>query len=114
MIQNPSYRPFTCASIGYVATTNIMTTITDTQILVQLSPDYVGVELGIGESLLIKAIAESTGRSLAVIKSDLKKEGDLGLVAMVRIRLFNECRNRTNHCAELQKQAENALQTQTP
>ncbi|KAK7058984.1 ATP-dependent DNA ligase Cdc17 [Paramarasmius palmivorus] len=47
-----------------------------------LSPDYIGIELGIGESLLIKAIAESTGRSLATIKADLKKEGDLGLVAM--------------------------------
>ncbi|KAF8560339.1 ATP-dependent DNA ligase [Imleria badia] len=47
----------------------------------KLSPDYVGVELGIGESLLIKAISESTGRSLAVVKADLKKEGDLGLVA---------------------------------
>ncbi|KAH7883566.1 ATP-dependent DNA ligase [Phlebopus sp. FC_14] len=45
----------------------------------RLSPDYVGVELGIGESLLIKAISESTGRSLAVVKADLKKEGDLGL-----------------------------------
>jgi len=41
------------------------------------------VELGIGESLLIKAIGESTGRSLALVKADLKKEGDLGLVAMV-------------------------------
>ncbi|KAF5314030.1 hypothetical protein D9611_006793 [Ephemerocybe angulata] len=48
----------------------------------RLCPDYMGVELGIGESLLVKAIAESTGRSLAVIKADLKKEGDLGLVAM--------------------------------
>ncbi|KAJ2920210.1 hypothetical protein MD484_g239, partial [Candolleomyces efflorescens] len=48
----------------------------------RLSPDYIGVELGIGESLLIKAIAESTGRRLDVIKADLKKEGDLGLVAM--------------------------------
>ncbi|KAK7468881.1 ATP-dependent DNA ligase Cdc17 [Stygiomarasmius scandens] len=48
----------------------------------RLSPDYIGIELGIGESLLIKAIAESTGRSLATIKADLKKEGDLGLVAM--------------------------------
>ncbi|KAG2159844.1 ATP-dependent DNA ligase [Suillus bovinus] len=48
----------------------------------RLSPDYVGVELGIGESLLIKAISESTGRSLATVKADLKKEGDLGLVAM--------------------------------
>ncbi|KAI6007429.1 DNA ligase I [Pisolithus albus] len=48
----------------------------------RLSPDYVGVELGIGESLLIKAISESTGRSLATLKAELKKEGDLGLVAM--------------------------------
>ncbi|KAF8974049.1 DNA ligase I [Flammula alnicola] len=48
----------------------------------RLSPDYVGIELGIGESLLIKAIGESTGRSLSLIKADLKKEGDLGLVAM--------------------------------
>lgn len=47
----------------------------------QLCPDYVGIELGIGESLLIKAISESTGRSLAVVKADLKQEGDLGTVA---------------------------------
>jgi hypothetical protein len=38
--------------------------------------------------LLIKAIAESTGRTLAVIKADLKKEGDLGLVAMVGVLLL--------------------------
>ncbi|KAG6882338.1 hypothetical protein C0992_012026, partial [Termitomyces sp. T32_za158] len=43
----------------------------------RLSPDYVGIELGIGESLLVKAIAESTGRSIAVIKADLQREGDL-------------------------------------
>ncbi|EIW86741.1 ATP-dependent DNA ligase [Coniophora puteana RWD-64-598 SS2] len=48
----------------------------------RLSPDYIGIELGIGESLLIKAISESTGRSLATVKADLKKEGDLGLVAL--------------------------------
>ena len=41
--------------------------------------------MGIGESLLIKAIGESTGRSIATVKADLKKEGDLGLVAMVRV-----------------------------
>ncbi|KZT50475.1 DNA ligase I [Calocera cornea HHB12733] len=49
----------------------------------RLCPDYVGLELGIGESILEKAIAESTGRSLAKIKADLRKEGDLGLVAMM-------------------------------
>lgn len=42
-----------------------------------------GIELGIGETLLVKAIAESTGRSNAKIKEDLRKEGDLGKVAMV-------------------------------
>lgn len=50
---------------------------------IQLCPDYVGIELGIGESLLIKAIAESTGRASTKIKEDLRKEGDLGKVAMV-------------------------------
>ena len=55
----------------------------------QLSPDYVGVELGIGESLLVKAIAESTGRSLSLIKADLKREGDLGLVAMVSLEVIS-------------------------
>lgn len=49
----------------------------------RLSPDYEGIELGIGESLLIKAISESTGRKPQSVKEDLKKEGDLGLVAMV-------------------------------
>lgn len=48
-----------------------------------------GIELGIGESLLIKAIAESTGRTLSLIKADLKREGDLGLVAMVSVLHVN-------------------------
>ncbi|WOO82337.1 DNA ligase 1 [Vanrija pseudolonga] len=49
----------------------------------RLCPDYEGTELGIGESLLVKAIAESTGRNIAKIKEDLRKEGDLGKVAML-------------------------------
>ncbi|KAF8754706.1 DNA ligase [Rhizoctonia solani] len=48
----------------------------------RLAPDYTGIELGIGESLLVKAIGESTGRKIDAIKDELKKEGDLGLVAM--------------------------------
>jgi DNA ligase-1 len=51
----------------------------------QLCPDYMGIELGIGEMLLVKAIAESTGRATTKIKEDLRKEGDLGKVAMVRL-----------------------------
>lgn len=49
----------------------------------RLCPDYMGIELGIGESLLVKAIAESTGRAVPKIREDLRKEGDLGKVAMV-------------------------------
>ncbi|KAI8950878.1 ATP-dependent DNA ligase [Xylaria longipes] len=48
----------------------------------KLAPDYAGIELGIGESLIMKAIGETTGRSLQVIKSDQKEIGDLGLVAV--------------------------------
>lgn len=48
----------------------------------KLAPDYAGIELGIGESLIMKAIGETTGRSLQVIKLDQKEIGDLGLVAV--------------------------------
>ncbi|PIB00526.1 DNA ligase 1 [Cercospora beticola] len=47
----------------------------------KLAADYAGIELGIGESLIMKAIGESTGRSLKIVKEDQQKVGDLGLVA---------------------------------
>ncbi|KAF6234534.1 hypothetical protein HO173_007159 [Letharia columbiana] len=47
----------------------------------KLAADYAGIELGIGESLIMKAIGETTGRSLQVIKADQNEIGDLGLVA---------------------------------
>ncbi|KAF1816921.1 ATP-dependent DNA ligase [Eremomyces bilateralis CBS 781.70] len=47
----------------------------------KLAADYSGIELGIGESLIMKAVGESTGRSLQVIKADQNEIGDLGLVA---------------------------------
>jgi DNA ligase-1 len=37
--------------------------------------------LGIGESILMKAIVEATGKSMNVLKAELRKLGDLGLVA---------------------------------
>lgn len=51
--------------------------------ITQLCPDYQGLELGIGESILQKAIAESTGRKMDAIKAAFKEEGDLGVVAQV-------------------------------
>ena len=47
----------------------------------KLAADYAGIELGIGESLIMKAIGETTGRSLQIIKADQNEIGDLGLVA---------------------------------
>ncbi|KAF9189923.1 hypothetical protein BGZ51_009135 [Haplosporangium sp. Z 767] len=48
----------------------------------KLCPEYEGLELGIGESLLMKAIAESTGREMKKIKADYAEIGDLGMIAM--------------------------------
>ncbi len=39
--------------------------------------------MGIGESILIKAIAGATGRKPQQVKSDNVEKGDLGLVAEV-------------------------------
>ncbi|OBZ83121.1 DNA ligase 1 [Choanephora cucurbitarum] len=48
----------------------------------KLCPDYEGLELGIGESLLMKAIAQSTGRDMKQLRADYVKSGDLGTIAM--------------------------------
>ncbi|XP_017880616.1 DNA ligase 1 isoform X2 [Ceratina calcarata] len=47
----------------------------------QLAPAYEGIELGIAETYLMKAIAQCTGRTLAQIKVDVQEVGDLGIVA---------------------------------
>lgn len=47
----------------------------------RIGPDYEGKELGIGESLLVKAVASATGRTPKAIKSSMEEMGDLGLVA---------------------------------
>ena len=45
-----------------------------------VSPAYDGLELGIGDSLLVKAICEATGRKKDAVEEAYEKEGDLGLL----------------------------------
>jgi len=47
----------------------------------QISPAHEGIELGIGDSILIKAISQATGRKESAIKADYDENGDLGMVA---------------------------------
>ena len=41
----------------------------------KLAPAYEGIELGIGENILMKAIATATGRSVEKIKIDAQEKG---------------------------------------
>lgn len=47
----------------------------------KLAPAHHGIELGIGESILLKALSQVTGRSVSALKETYKKIGDLGDVA---------------------------------
>lgn len=47
----------------------------------KLAPAHEGIELGIGESILVKALSQVTGRTVPALKSMYKEVGDLGDVA---------------------------------
>ena len=47
-----------------------------------VAPQHDNIELGVGDSILIKAIDEASGTSNDFIKKKYEKEGDLGNVAM--------------------------------
>lgn len=46
-----------------------------------VAPSYECVELGVGDSILVKAIGEASGTNPQMIKKKYEKEGDLGTVA---------------------------------
>uniref|UniRef100_A0A8D2D7L7 DNA ligase n=1 Tax=Sciurus vulgaris TaxID=55149 RepID=A0A8D2D7L7_SCIVU len=47
----------------------------------RLGPPQQGLELGIGDSVLLKAVAQATGRQLEAVRAEAAEKGDLGLVA---------------------------------
>jgi len=55
----------------------------------EIAPPYDGIELGIGDSIILKALCESTGRKMRDIRNDVTESGDLGDVAV-------KCRSRQN------------------
>jgi hypothetical protein len=50
----------------------------------QVAPPHAGIELGVGESIIVRALCDATGRSAAQIKAAYKEGGDLGILAEVR------------------------------
>ena len=48
----------------------------------KVCPAFVGLEMGVGDSILIKAICDLTGKSKAAIQASYETEGDLGQVAV--------------------------------
>jgi DNA ligase-1 len=48
----------------------------------QVFPAYEGLELGIGDALLVKAVVEATGRTKQAVEAAYKNVGDLGIVAL--------------------------------
>lgn len=47
----------------------------------KVAPAFEGIELGVAETNIMKAIAQTTGRTLDQIKRDAQDTGDLGIVA---------------------------------
>ncbi|XP_068959410.1 DNA ligase 1 [Petaurus breviceps papuanus] len=46
----------------------------------RLGPPQQGLELGVGDGVLLKAVAQATGRQLEAIRAEVAEKGDVGLV----------------------------------
>lgn len=48
----------------------------------KLYPDYLGIEIGLAEKLIVRALSLSSGKTERAIDAAFRKEGDLGEVAV--------------------------------
>ncbi|CAM0956691.1 unnamed protein product [Alopecurus aequalis] len=86
LISNESGRIIITEILSNVFRTIIATTPEDLLAAVYLSanriaPPHEGIELGIGDTSIIRALSEAYGRKEEHVKKNLKELGDLGLVA---------------------------------
>lgn len=86
LISNESGRILITEILSNVFRTIIATTPEDLLATVYLSvsriaPPHEGIELGIGDTSIIRALSEAYGRKEEHVKKNLKELGDLGLVA---------------------------------
>ncbi|KAL6883745.1 hypothetical protein ACP4OV_011159 [Aristida adscensionis] len=86
LISNESGRIIITEILSNVFRTVIATTPDDLLATVYLSanriaPPHEGIELGIGDASIIRALSEAYGRKEEHVKKNLKELGDLGLVA---------------------------------
>jgi len=47
----------------------------------KIAPQYEGIELGIGDTILLKAVSEATGTTMKKLKEELGRIGDIGTLA---------------------------------
>ena len=52
-------------------------------LILKLAPDFAMIETGVGESLMVNAIAKACGKTPKEIKALKKEEGDLGVVVQI-------------------------------
>lgn len=56
----------------------------------KVAPDYDGIELGIGDTILFKALAQATGRTLDKIKLEFQEKGDIKMSSSILLSI-NKC-----------------------
>ena len=54
--------------------------------ILKIAPDWMGIEMGIGDSILMKSISSIVGRSVQQLRESMNEIGDLGEVAMMSMK----------------------------